>query len=196
MAPGLSVRVNGEHLVTVAADGLDMVDVHVHGDVISEEFASLYISGGYHGDDAEHTYLIWEDRLLEPGAEVEIELLERATTSRPGKTIDELHPEDELPQGPWPTSEMIFEQLAIRPKTRERFEFELEAPDNPKISAVTSAGDHSFGFSVSWTAFHPERARVSLSSTTLENIKSRTNGTYHAEFRIGFNQDVRIRVDA
>ena len=196
MAPALSVRVNGEHLVTVAADGLDMVDVRVHGDVIDEEFAFLYISGGYHGDEGEHTYLIWEERQLTPGAEVEVKFLESAVTSRPGRTIDELHPEDEMPHGPWPTSEMIFEQLAARPKIREGFHFEVAPPNAQKISAVTSPADHSFGFTVSWTAFHPERARVSLHSFTLENIRSKGDATYHAEFRIGFNQEVRVRVDA
>jgi hypothetical protein len=196
MAQGLSVRVNGEHVVTVAADALDMVDVQIHGNVIDEEFASLYISGGYHGDDVEHTYLIWEERQLTPGTEVEVKLLVSAVTSRPGKTIDELHPEDEQPHGPWPTSDMMFEQLAARPKTREHFHFEVSPPNAPKIAAVTLPQDHSFGFSVTWTAFDPERARVSLHSFTLENIRAKGNATYHAEFRIGFGQEVKVRVDA
>lgn len=196
MAPALSVKVNGEHLVTVAADGLDMIDVQVHGDVIDDYFASLHVSGGYHGDNSEHTYLIWAERQLEPGAEIEVAFLESAVSSQPGKTIDELYPEDEVPRGPLPTSEMIFEQLTARPKIRERFHFDLELPGSPKISAMTSAEDHSFAFSVSWTAFHPERARVSLHSTTLANIRSNTNGTYHAESRIGVNQGVKVRVDA
>ena len=58
MAPGLAVKLNGEHVVTVATDGLDLLDVRVHGDVISEGFASIYMSGGSHPEGAESSYLI------------------------------------------------------------------------------------------------------------------------------------------
>ena len=181
MAPGLAVDLDGENLVTVATDGLDLVDIQVHGDVISEEVASLYISGGSHPDGAESSYLIWVDnRPLRPGSVVAVTFLESAMSSRAGKTIDELFPEKEPPTGSWQPSEVMFDELAKRPKVHERFKFEVVPPAAQPIHAVTELGDHSFAFSVLWNSFHPERARVSLSSTTLENIRTRSNGTYHA----------------
>lgn len=197
MSSGLAVTLNGEHLVTVATDGLDLLDVQVHGDFTSKEFASIYMSGGSHSEGEESTYLIWIDHHpLRPGSEVEVAFIDGAETSQPGKTIDELYPDDESPNRQFQPTEIDFEALASQTRVCERFSFEIVPPKAQSISATTVHGDFSFGFSVLWNSFHPERARVSLSSTTLENIRARENGTYHAEFRISLNECAKIRIDA
>ena len=197
MTPGLSVSLNGKHLVTVAVEDLDILDVRVHGDVISDEFATLDVTGGKHPKGAESTFLIWiGDRELQPGSEVEVSFIESAETSHAGKRIDEFYPDAEAPAGPWQPDEAMFDELAKRRRVRDRFRFEILGPSSPPIAAATGAEDHSFGFSVSWNSFHRERARVSLSSTTLKSIRDRANGTYHAEFRMSPNQRVKLLVDA
>ena len=197
MTPGLAVSLDGEHLVTVAVDDLDILDVRVHGDVVSEEFATLDVTGGRHPEGCQSTFLIWiGDRVLHPGSQVEVSFLESATTSYAGKTIDEFYPDEEPPTGPWQPTDEMFDELAKRPKIRNRFRFEVLPPSSRSINAATVAEDHSFGFSVSWNSFHPERARVSLSSTTLRSIRDRVNGTYHAELRMSPNERVKVRVDA
>jgi hypothetical protein len=46
MAPGLTITLNGTELVTVSSEGLNILNVRVHGDRIGPEFANLDVSGG------------------------------------------------------------------------------------------------------------------------------------------------------
>ena len=102
MAAGRAISLNGTELVTLSSEGLNILNVGVHGDRISPEFAKLDISGGLYGEGEEHKHFIWEsDRAIAPGDNLEVSLLESATTTVPGKTIDELYPEDQQPHGPW-----------------------------------------------------------------------------------------------
>jgi len=57
----LAVALNDEPVVTVATDGIDILDVHVSGDCIGPELASLRVSGGAYPDGQPSTYLIWQD---------------------------------------------------------------------------------------------------------------------------------------
>lgn len=196
MAPGFSISLNGEELVTLSSEGLNILSVRVHGDRISKEFANLDVSGGLYGEGEEHKHFLWEsERPISPGDEIEVTLLENACTSRPGKTIDEIYPRDKEPHGPWKPIEHVFRALAQQPVVRERFSFVVTPPDGPSIWATTLPNDHSFGFSVNWVWLHPERARVSLSSNTLEGIAKREGGTDHAAFRLQYGQRVLFRVD-
>ena len=194
--PGLAVTVNGREVATVSTEGYNLLGVRVAGDLISEEFANLDVSGGLYGEGDKSQHLTWVNLVpLEPGDEVAVAFLGEATTSHPGKTLDELFPEDERPMGPWEPLEKMFEDLAERPRLRDRFEFVITPPDSEPIRATTMPGDHSFGFSVSWAWTSPDRARVSLSSTSLEQIQRRVNGTYHAQFKLQIGQEVKLRVD-
>jgi len=196
MPPGLAVSLNGTELVTISSDGLNILSVRVFGDRITPEFANLDISGGMYGEEEDQKYLIWEpDRIVLPGDKIAITLLENVTTSRPGKTIEELYPEDKQPHGPWQPIEQVFQDLAQRPIVRERFTFTVTPPSSQSIRAETLPNDHSFGFSVTWVWLHPERARVSLSSNTVEGIAKREGGSTHAEFRLQYGQRVQFRVD-
>jgi len=196
MTAGIAIDIDGERVVTVATEGLEMLDVRLHGDIISEEFATLDVTGSSFGEDGAHKFLIWiGDRLVAPKTEVEVTLLDGAETSLPGKSIDEMYPAGEQEDKSWEPTEAIYAELAARPHTRAGFGFALVAPGAPVITSRTAPGDHSFAFVVSWTKFHPEIARVSLSSNSLESIRTRTGGTKHAELRMGLNDKVTIRVD-
>ena len=196
MAPGLAISLNGTELVTVSSDGLNILSVRVAGDRITPEFATLDVTGGLYGEEEDQKHLIWEpDRVISPGDEIAVTLLENATTSRPGKTIEELYPEDREPDGPWQPIEQVFQDLAQRPVVREGFNFAVTPPSCRSIRAETLPNDHSFGFSVTWVWLHPERVRVSLSSNTLDGIAKREGGSTHAEFRLQYGQRVLFRVD-
>ncbi|WP_263773035.1 hypothetical protein [Propionivibrio soli] len=196
MPPALAISLNGTELVTISSDGLNILSVRVFGDRITPDFANLDVSGGLYGEEQDQKHLIWEpDRIISPGDEIAVTLLENATTSRPGKTIEELYPEDEQPHEPWQPIEQVFQDLAQRPIVRERFTFNVKPPSGPSIHAETLPNDHSFGFSVTWVWLHPERARVSLSSNTLEGIAKREGVSTHAEFRLQYGQRVQFHVD-
>jgi hypothetical protein len=193
--PALAVSLNGEQLSVVSTDGLNLLSVRVHGDCIGPEFAVIEFSGGYYGEDKEKSHLIWEDsRGIRPDDEIQVTLLESASTSRPGKTIEDLYSDEEEVVGPFQTIEDHIRSLALKPKARERFTFKVIPPNATAIVATTRLEDHSFGFSVSWAWVHPERAKVSLSSSSLEEIASRRNGAHHTDFVLQYGESVRLRV--
>lgn len=195
MAPGLAVSLNGSQLLTISSEGLNILGVRVSGDRISPEFASLYISGGLYGEE-DQKHLIWEpDRVVLPGDEIGVTLLECATTSEPGKTIEELYSDDKDRHGPWPSVEQVQESLAQRPILREQFTFMITPPSEQSLCARTLPNDHSFGFSVMWNWLHPDRARVSLSSNTLDGLAKRQGGSTYAGFLLRVGQRVLFRVE-
>jgi hypothetical protein len=194
--PGLAVTVNGRKVATVSTEGYNLLSVRVAGDLISDEFASLDVSGGLYGEGDKSQHLTWVNLApLNAGDEIEVTFLREATTSHPGKTLDELFPETERPMGPWEPLEKIFEDLAKQQHVRERFEFVITPSDGEPIRATTLPADHSFGFSVSWAWTSPELTRVSLSSASLEQIAKRVNGADHARFKLQMGQGVKLRVD-
>jgi len=196
MAPGLAVSLNGIQLLTLSSDGLNILNVGVSGDRISPEFANLNISGGLYGEEDEK-HLIWAaDRVVCPGDEIGVTLLECATTSEPGATIEELYSDDKDRQGPWPSVERVLEGLAQRPHLRERFAFVITAPSEQSIRATTLPNDHSFNFSVMWNWLNPDQARVSLRSNTLDGIAKRQGGSTHAKFVLRVGQRVQFRVES
>jgi hypothetical protein len=195
--PGLAVSLNGTHLVAVSTEGLNILTVRVHGDVIGPEFSSIDVYGGHYGDEKENKHLIWlDEREIGPGNEVEVEFLKETSTSNPGKTIEELYPDDEAQMRPWQSIEEIFKDLAKKLKVREQFAFRVVPPSGEAINSLTEANDHGFGFSVVWDWTRPDSAGVSLTSNSLESIENRQGGTAHARFRLQFGQSVKLRVDA
>lgn len=194
MAKGLAVSLNGSQLLTISSEGLNILGVRVFGDRISPQF-DLDISGGLYGEE-DQKHLIWApDRVVCPGDEIGVTLLERATTSEPGATIEELYSDDKDQQGPWPSVEQVLQSLAQRPILRERFTFVITPPSEQSIRATTLPNDHSFGFSVTWDWLHPDQARVSLWSNTLDGLAKRQGGSTHASFVLRVGQRVQFRIE-
>ena len=194
--PGFLTTLNGADVVTVSSVGLNVLSLRVHGDRVSPEFSSLEISGGLYGEGSENKHLIWEcDHNLAPGDEIAVTFLENALTSRAGKTIEELFPDEKEPQGPRQPIEQIFQNIAQRPKVRDRFSFLLSPPAAQPMNFETSPEDHSFGFSILWDWTRPELLRASLSSNSLDGIAKREGGTDYASFRLQFGERVIFRVN-
>ncbi|WP_171088936.1 hypothetical protein [Usitatibacter rugosus] len=195
--PGIAIALNNVPLATVSTEGTSVLTVRVNGDMLGPDFASLDVSGGNYDENlGPKTYLTWvHDQPMRPGDEIEVTLVESATTNVDGKTIDELFPDYEEPVGPSQPLSELFRDLAGRPRIRERFSFRLASTESEPISTATGPGDHSFGFSVLWDSLHPERARVSLSSANLECIEARKPGTRLADLTLHCGQGVRLRVD-
>jgi len=194
--PALSVTLNGEFLVCVATDGFDVVDVGVSGDLLGPEHATLRISGGPYPDGRESQYLIWEDeRTLMPGDAVSVAFLAEGATSRPGKTIEELYPDEKpSPTEPFAAPEEVVRELKQRPRAFESLAFEFVGPDGASVQAQTAADEHGFAFTVLWNSQRPERARVSAHTYTLDSLITRENGKYHGEAKLTFGQHAGFKV--
>jgi hypothetical protein len=196
VTPGFLTTLNGVDVVTVSSNGLNVLNLRVYGDRVSPEFASLEINGGQYGEDAENKHLIWEsDQHFVPGDEIAVTFLENAFTSRAGRTIEKLFPDEQEPQGPRQPIEQIFQRIAQRPKVRDGFSFLLSAPAASPMNFETSPEDHNFGFSISWEWTRPELLRASLSSNSLGGIAKREGGTDYASFRLRFGEQVILRVN-
>ncbi len=193
--PGFSVKVNGIEIATVSVDGLNILSVQVHGDIIGEEFAELQIFGGCYEGEETDTHLIWVSEYeIELNDVIDISFMETATTSYPGKTIEELHPEPSEVMGPWLPNERMFEYLSNQPRLRNGFSFTLDSPAGEAVCANTSEGDYSFNFAVMWKWLHPEKVSVWLTSNTLQGIEKRENGKIHARFNLQYDQGVKLHI--
>ena len=191
MPSGFQVTLNGHELVTVSTEGLNLVDIRVSGIRSMPEFAQLDVTGGCHGEGIEDKYLLWEaDRLVQPGGEICVTLVENALTSRPGKTIEETYADEEEQMGPHRSTEQMFELRAQEPLLRDGYVLSVQPRTGETITARTLPEEWTFSYSVRWVWLHPERATVTLSSTSLESIAKREVGRSHARFHIGYNESV------
>jgi hypothetical protein len=194
--PALSVTPNGESLVCVATDGFDVIDVGTSGDLLGPEHATLRISGGSCPDGQESQYLIWEsERTLVPGDALSVTFLADGTTSRRGKTIEELYP-DERPtrKEPFAPAEQVVQELKQMPKAFDSLAFEFVGPDGNSVRAQTAREEHGFAFTVLWNSQRPERARVSVRTYTLDSLITKENGKYYADAKLVFGQRVALKI--
>jgi len=192
---GFRVTVNGKQLASVSNEGLNIVTVQIHGDVIGEELAVIDVFGGLYEGNETDSHLIWvNDYEITSGDEVEVTFWDDIGTSHRGKTIEELHPETGQQIGPWQPMEEIFKDLVKKPRLRKKFSFELVPSHGEIIHSSTGPNEYMFHFSAMWKWLKPEEARVSLTSNSLEGIEKRTDGEKHAGFSFQFGQGVKLRV--
>ena len=193
--PGFRVTINGKELVAVSVDGLNILSVQIHGDVIGDELAELQVFGGHYSGNETDTHLIWvnEHRINEKD-EIEIIFSESVTTSYPGKTIEELSPKLEEQMGPWQPIEEMFSELSNEPRVRDHFSFILLPPSGEPIHAKTNNNEFSFNCSVMWKWLHPENASIWLTSNTLHGIKERKSGVSHAKLSLQYEQSIKLNV--
>ena len=193
--PGFSVLLNEKHLVTIATDQLNVVSVRVHGDCVSPELADLQIDGGIYGDAINTKHLIWlsEQEIVE-GDEVTVNFHEHVENFDRGKTVDELYPNKDRGSRGSESVEDIFREIALMPKTRESFSFDLETASGEKIRAKTEPEDHGFGFTVLWNWLHPDVAMVSLTSHSLAGVLNQENGSEYAKFTLRYGQKTSFSV--
>lgn len=193
----LSVTLNEQFLVSVATDTFDLVNVSISGNVMGPEHAILRVSAGSYPDGKASIYLIWEDeRQLVPGDMVTVRFLADGTTSRPGKTIDELYQDEPEPKTtePFATPEQMVAELKPKPKCFASLAFEFVAADGTTSQAQTAPEEHGFGFTVQWDKFRSETARAAIHSYTLDSLITKENGKYYTNSRITHGQGVSFVV--
>ncbi|MDR8027956.1 hypothetical protein KPA93_32545 [Burkholderia cenocepacia] len=116
-------------------------------------------------------------------------------SSHAGKTIDELYP-DEPPAAQTdfaPTAEM-FHELRAMPKVREKSVIDLSASSGASFHGETTAPEDSFALSILWDSTHPERARVSLHSNSLDNLEANGPLNYLFEGNMSYGDFVELRI--
>lgn len=97
--PALEISVGGVTVVTVNTDGLDVLGINVGGTQVDEELASLNVSGGSYPEGGQPLSLTWVASIpLWAGQKVSVVFLAQGLSTQPGKTIEELFP-DEPPVG-------------------------------------------------------------------------------------------------
>lgn len=196
--PALSVSIDGKSIATVCTDGYDVAEVRVSGTRIDEALADLDVSGGSYPDGGESTYLMWVSGLqLSHSQVVVVTFSEEGLSSHKGKTIDEQFPDEGTiePIDFKPTEEM-FKELRAKPKFRDKFSFKLESSVGTSYTGHTAPDDHGFSFSVLWNSFHPERARLSLHSYTLDGLEARSPMSDYVEERMQYGDSVRFELVA
>lgn len=194
--PAIEITVDGSTVVTVSTDGLDVLGINIGGTQVDEELASLNVSGGSYPEGGPATSLTWvASTPLHAGQQIAVTFLESGQSSQPGKTIEELFP-DEPPFDQTdftPTLEM-FQELRTRPKFREKSILRLVSSSGSSFAGETAPAEHGFGFSVLWNSFHPERARVSLHAYTLDSLESRGPFNTLFEEKIAYGGSVELHI--
>jgi hypothetical protein len=190
--PALTVTLNGQFLVSVGTEGFDIVDVGISGDVLGPQHATLRVSGGSYPAGRPSTYLIWDDeRHLSPGDRVSVEFSATGSTSRPGRTIEELYRDEEPMTSPAPeTPEKMVEELKRRPKHFSSLAFELLNAEGRSVRAETLPSEHGYGFTVLWDSWRPETARAAVHTYTLDSLITKEDGRYHSNARLSYGQGV------
>jgi hypothetical protein len=195
--PSLRVSVDGTVVASVCTDGYDSLSARVSGTRIDEELATLDVAGGSYPNDAESTYLTWIDSTLNPGQVVLVEFIESEPSTHKGKTIEELAVgEPPVSKVDFKPNAEMFEQLRRTPRTRDKFSLRLGSSFGQSFVGETGPDDHGFSFSVHWTSFHPERARLSLHSYTLDGLENHKPMNNYVEERMNVGNSVHFQLDA
>lgn len=196
--PALDVSLDGVRIATVNMDGLDVVSVNVGGTQVDDELASLNVSGGSYPEGGQPNSLTWVcDVPLRAGQCVTVAFLEKAASSHPGKTIEELFPDEPaVTQTDFTVTAEIFRELRAKPKLHQRFPLRLAVSSGTSFVGMTAANEHGFGFTVLWNSFHPEQARVSLHSYTLDSLETRGPMNNLVEEKIQYGGSVEFQLVA
>ena len=197
--PTISVSLNGQLLASVATDGYDVLSVHVHGIRTDSEFATVDMNGGSYPEGQESTYLTWiSSTLLSPGDSVDVKFADSGQTSHPGKTIDELFPNEpaDSQRTDFKATSEMFAELRAKPQLRGGYGFSLTLPSGTHYEGRTNEAEHGFGFSVVWNSHRPQRASVSLHSYTIDSMEHEQPMRDHASEYIAPTTTVRFQVAA
>ncbi len=171
--PAISVLVDGEPIATANTEGLGVLAVHVQGTRSQEDFVTVDLRGSTSEDS---TFLTWIDSLtLRPGQQVEVHFLEMGETALPGKTIEELFPDepDDEEADDEPSEASAFEEIRAKPLHRAGYGLAFSSSDGVAFGGRTGEDDHAFAFHVVWNMHRPDRAHVSLHGYTIDELESR-----------------------
>ena len=202
--PGFRLRIDGEEIVAVSTDTLNVLSVGVRGDVVGPELASIDVSGGNYGGTSASTHLIWVDnREVTNQNHIEIEFLETISNSTPGRTVEELYcgsvgRERTLLDAPDLADQLrtIGGDLKQRPRSREAFWLHLARGNGEPLTFRSNPGDFSFSLTAMWRWTRPTTASLWLSTTTIDNIVRQQNGASLVSQDLSFNEKIGFSVNA
>lgn len=175
-----------------------MVSFGVTGTRVDPELATASITASRYPEGQESTYLIWLNELaILSGQTVTVSFRQGGPTSAPGKTVEELYPDEGPAEGTdFKLTTQMMQELRARPQYRPGWAFEVRASNGVSYAGLTNEAEHGFGFSVLWTVHRPERASISLHSYTLESLEKRTPMQYHVRMNLELGSSVDLVVAA
>lgn len=195
--PALSVSVDGGELATVAINDVTMLNAGLAGQRWDQELASLRMDGGNYDAQDSQPYRIWINEVpITAGQVITVSSVADMPTRHAGKTIAELLP-DEPPceQTDFTPTSAMFEELSRRPMLRDGYGFKLTTSQGIEYSGHTEAGEYGFVLRVMWTSLHrPECARFSVSTNTVEQMRTRTPAREHVKGELFLGQSLRFQV--
>lgn len=198
--PALRVSIDNTHVLTVASDGLDLIEVRVVSTKVGHDQALIEVHGGSYSDPCNSRFVFWlEPHPLNAKQRVLVEFDQHGQSSRPGKTVEEINVEGNAksnePDGSFLSRDEMLDQLALQPNKRDRLACKIVLPGG---AAEVAAGDEEYGyaFGVSWHSHRPDRTRVLLHTYSIENMRRNQNGTYHIQESLGYGELVSFEVVA
>jgi hypothetical protein len=193
-----SIAIDGSTVASVTTEELDVLSVSITGAKIDDDAAHVECSGGSYPDGAESTYLIWlSDVPLRPGQVVRVSVFDQGAKSHPGKTIDELCPnEPVLTDNEWLSKEDVIAKLRLRSHVRDRLSLVLRSSRGPEIRAALKPEEHGFGISILWNWVNPERVSASLHTYSLDQLLTREEFAYHFRDRLEPGDWLEVEIEA
>jgi hypothetical protein len=185
--PLLSVSVDDVQLAAVSTHGLDVLTVNLGGSKVDEEFARLEFSGGRFPHDGSSAHMIWlSEVVVLPGQRVRVQVAASGSNSHPGKTIEELFPDEGGEKEESETFDFspearaaVLDDLEKRPQIHPAYSFEVKNSSGQTFHGRLSADEHGFGASFLWNSTRPERVSASLHTYTLAQLREGAEFTYH-----------------
>jgi hypothetical protein len=196
--PILCVDIDGRTVASVRCDDYHVVNARVHGSLVQPQFATLELTTSTHPDTGEGTYLLWLNELeLQPNQVVLLRFLAAGEVVGVGRTIDELHPEDQdAVSSPDKSIEECFSELRAKPNIRSGYSFLASTPTLSSYSGATVHGEFSFSFGALWNWLRPGRVSVSLSTWTIDSVEFNTPSREHFREYMNPGNEASLRVDA
>lgn len=196
--PALRTLLDGVHVATVSTADFELVSVAVSGNRTDSAPAYLDISASHHPLNEAATFLLWADHVaIYPGQTLTVEFLSDAETSAPGQTLEELYP----PSGTGVTEDFtvtpeLLDRLARAPRKRDTCALQLDSTQGTHLALNTDDDTHGFRFSVLWNMWrqNPALATMSLCCHSLDNLRRRARGAYHAQEQLHQTDTVSLTV--
>ncbi len=176
------------------------LDVRVSATKVEPDLATVEVHGGRYREPGKSRFMIWlERRALQPGQRVSVEFSKEGQSSWPGKTVEELYPDEQAEtegaDSPFSSRAEMLDQLTLLSHGHSQLSCKVALPTK-SVEAKTESTEHGYAFGVSWHSHRPERARVSLHTYSIESMRLNQTGTYHVQESLGFGESASIEVGA
>ena len=193
----ICIEHNGNRISSVNTGGFDVLAVNLSGSRDRREFATLNFSGvrSSGGDKVSLTWI--SELMLHAGDVVSVSLLPPAEHSDQGKTLAELFPDEDWDgEFAMPDMDEVMREAEARPCFHDAFCFSLDSSSGKRYAGTTRPPESQFALTVLWNFVEPEQAHMSLSSTSLENVRRREAGRKHVYERMRAGSSVSFRLIA